>query len=135
MRNALLLGVLLGLFGSAQADSFLARVDCRHPETQAGATVCAEHETATVESQLDSRFASLAARYDAQDRALLETAQRQWQAFRDAECAFQTSGSEGGTIHRQLVAECRTRLDKRRLADLEALAKCGTDDLSCNAPN
>lgn len=53
-------------------------------------------------------------------RVLLATAQRRWAAFRDAECALAGSKVEGGSLQPVTVADCRIRLTRARIAQLQA---------------
>ena len=105
---------------------------------------------ARAQSQLDLDQAA-GAKFSAADKALnlaydklldkispagqkaLIAAQRLWVHFRDAECAFETMGSLGGSVYPMAVTVCRTRLTRVRLADIDAQINCGEGDMTCGA--
>lgn len=68
----------------------------------------------------------------AKDR--LVHAQRAWIAFRDAECTFQSSGEDGGTVAPSIVALCQTGLTSDRTDQLKVYLNCEEGDLSCPVP-
>ena len=70
-------------------------------------------------------------RNDDKSRKLLQVAQRAWIAFRDAECAYTTAGSEGGSIHPMEVSQCLTDLTEQRTKQLTSSANCQEGDASC----
>ena len=53
------------------------------------------------------------------DKELLKTAERNWIAWRDSECAYETAGSEGGSIQPMEYSECLTRMTEARIKDLQ----------------
>ncbi|WP_246674613.1 lysozyme inhibitor LprI family protein [Mesorhizobium sp. B4-1-3] len=61
----------------------------------------------------------------------MQTAQRAWISFRDAECAYSTAGSEGGSIHPTEMSECLTKLTNERIKQLTSDANCKLSDRSC----
>ena len=62
---------------------------------------------------------------------LLQTAQRAWIAFRDAECTYSTADSEGGSIHPMEVSQCLTELTEARTKQLTSGSNCREGDASC----
>lgn len=72
---------------------------------------------------------------DPNGKIRLISAQRAWIAFRDAECAFQSSGEDGGTAAPMVVAACRTSLTTARAAQLKGYLNCQEGDLSCPVPS
>jgi uncharacterized protein YecT (DUF1311 family) len=65
---------------------------------------------------------------------LLGSAQKAWLTFRDAECAFSSSGVSGGTIYPMIHAICLDSLTTKRIADFKTYLKCEEGDLSCPVP-
>ncbi|HEY4191496.1 MAG TPA: lysozyme inhibitor LprI family protein [Mesorhizobium sp.] len=72
---------------------------------------------------------------DPSGKARLVRSQRAWVAFRDAECAFQSSGDDGGSAAPMIVATCRTDLTTQRTKQLRAYLNCEEGDLSCPVPS
>jgi len=64
----------------------------------------------------------------------LRAAERAWIAYRDAECAFANSDSEGGTIHSMEVTLCEEKLTNIRAQQLRSYLKCGEGDMGCPVP-
>ena len=81
--------------------------------------------------RLNAAYTKLRARLSAASRARLQAAEEAWIRFRDQECAFIGSATEGGSIHSMIVAQCKTELTNRRTKDLEAQLNCQEGDLSC----
>lgn len=54
----------------------------------------------------------------------LQRVQRRWIAFRDAECAFRTEASTGGSVHNFSLDLCRMQLTEQRIATLEHVRPC-----------
>ncbi|MET3793231.1 lysozyme inhibitor LprI family protein [Aquamicrobium terrae] len=61
--------------------------------------------------------------------------QRAWIAFRDAECAFQSSGEDGGSAAPLVIAACRAALTSERAAQLKTYLNCEEGDLACPVPS
>ena len=50
----------------------------------------------------------------------LEASQRDWLQYATSQCEFEGKVARGGTGTRSLVAQCQTRLNKQRVAELQA---------------
>jgi uncharacterized protein YecT (DUF1311 family) len=64
-------------------------------------------------------------------KASLRDVEKTWLRFRDRECAFETMGTVGGSVHLTVVAQCKSRLTIQRTKDLEDQLNCKEGDLSC----
>lgn len=110
-------------------------LDCKTAANQADLDACAGGDFAAADAELNKVYDQVVARLahaaapDA--RTLLVSAQRAWLSLRDAECAFRTSDSEGGSVHPMNVLGCRTELTRRRTADLHRYVSCKADDGDC----
>lgn len=89
----------------------------------------ADHELNLTYKQIEARLAD-----DHAAKSRLIHAQRAWIAFRDAECTFQSSGDDGGSIAPMIVATCDTALTTDRTQQLKAYLNCEEGDLSCPVP-
>ena len=85
-------------------------------------TSCMSEELAESDARLNLVYQTLL-------RALLkpqplQAAQRAWLAYRDKECAFQTSSMEGGSGYSFSQDLCLLRFTERRIAELEQNGPC-----------
>jgi len=71
---------------------------------------------------------------DADGKARLVKAQRAWIAFRNAECTFQSSGDDGGSVAPMIVAGCQAELTEDRTKQLKTYLNCQEGDLACPVP-
>lgn len=107
--------------------------DCTNAVSQAAMNACAAAEYKRSDAALNATYKELIRRRDGNDAAirLLAAAQRAWLTFRDAECEFSTSGSEGGSVYPMLVSSCRAALTDARVEGLRGYLECQEGDLSC----
>ncbi len=112
MRRALLLGLIAATALRAHAsmaagtDDPFRNTDCSKAAVQMEMDYCANRAFAEADRKLNLLYRKLLASSDAKDRELLKTAERNWIAFRDSECAYETAGSEGGSIHPMEYSNC-----------------------------
>ena len=126
--------VLAGAVGVAATPAARAACDAGLP--QAELNDCAFREFEAADAALNTVYRRIAARLtgEAEARQFLTKAQRAWVAFRDAECAFSASGTQGGSIHPMMDSMCRTDLTKARTEALGRYLDCKEGDLSCPVP-
>jgi uncharacterized protein YecT (DUF1311 family) len=96
-------------------------------QTQSELNQQASDEFLKADQRLNAVFSSLIAKISAAGKASLRDAEK----FRDQECAFETMGSVGGSVHPMVVSQCRSRLTNQRTKDLEGQLNCKEGDLSC----
>jgi len=108
--RALLVLVLLGLGGQMAAAE-----DCSNLQTQTDMTICAVGEYNKADAELNASYKQIMTRLkdDPETAKLLVAAEKAWMAFRDAECTFANAGTDGGSIHPMLVAECREAITRK----------------------
>ena len=106
-------------------------------ETQTGMNICAAAAYKAEDEKLNATYGEIMKRLsdDAEGRKLLQSAQRAWIAFRDAECAFSTGDTSDGSIHPMMVAQCLAGLTETRTKQLGAYLECAEGDLSCPVPS
>jgi len=110
--------------------------DCdRNDDSQSMLTICADTDYQAADARLNAAYKKLVGGNDQASNKLLQTAQRAWIAFRDAECAYSTADSEGGSIHPMEVSECLTKLTDERIKQLTSDANCKLSDPSCAGPD
>lgn len=130
--RALIAGLVCVLAGS----SVVSAQDCTDPRTQTDMTACATKKIEEADKALNATHKEMTVRLkdDADTAQLLVAAQKTWIAFRDAECIFATSQTDGGSIHPMIDAECREAITGKRIEDLKVYLNCGEGDLSCPVP-
>ena len=80
---------------------------------------CAGAELKLQDARLNAAYRKTMASLNARQKAKLQTAQRAWVAFRDAECASYED-EDWGTISRINASACVLRMTVQRTIDLEA---------------
>ncbi|TPI35310.1 DUF1311 domain-containing protein [Mesorhizobium sp. B3-1-6] len=125
----LLLPACLVLLATAPA-AFAEDCD-RNDDSQSMLNICADADYQAADAKLNATYKGLVGDNDQKANKLLQTAQRAWIAFRDAECAYSTADSEGGSIQPMEVSECLTELTNQRIKQLTSDANCKLSDPSC----
>lgn len=130
MRRIFLTACLVILASAAHAE------DCdRSDDSQQMMNICANEDFSAADAKLNATYQNLISASDANTGQLLQSAQRAWIVFRDAECEYTTAGSEDGSIHPMEVSECLTRLTNDRIAQLTATKNCDDGDVDCTSPD
>jgi len=105
---------------------------CAAASTQAELNDCSAQRYREADARLNQVYSQLRARLrDPRQRSLLEEAERAWIAYRDRECAFETSGTVGGSLHPMMQATCLYEKTTIRLAELTRQRNCKEADPSC----
>ncbi|UVK42201.1 lysozyme inhibitor LprI family protein [Mesorhizobium sp. AR07] len=131
MRLIFLSACLVLLAGASAARA----QECdRNDDSQQMMNICAGEDYQAADDRLNTAYQDLINSDDADDKRLLQAAQRAWIAFRDAECTHSTAASSGGSIHAMEVSQCLTRLTNDRIRQLAAAANCQEGDASCASP-
>lgn len=118
MRLVIVLAAIL--FGSASASA---------SEDPGADFKKADHELNVTYKAIEARLAD-----DPASKARLVHAQRAWIGFRDAECTFQSSGEDGGSVAPMIVTICQAAMTADRADQLKAYLNCEEGDLSCPVP-
>lgn len=129
---------LVALLAAAAANPTSARADdCDNaPGGQAGLSECYGKAFKASDAELNKLYKEIEARLkdNPDSTKLLVTAQRAWVAFRDAECAFQSSAVSGGSAAPMIQAICLDGRTKSRIEDFKTYLSCEEGDLSCPVP-
>jgi uncharacterized protein YecT (DUF1311 family) len=130
MRTTAFLALLASLAASPAYASPCA------DQTQRGLDACAGVARDKADAELNGVYKQIVARLkdDAGAAKRLVDAEKAWIAFRDAECAFSTVSTEGGTIHSMEVTLCEENLTLDRTRQLRRYLKCEEGDMSCPVP-
>jgi uncharacterized protein YecT (DUF1311 family) len=105
-------------------------------QTQRGMDACAGAARDKADAALNGVYREIVARLadDAVKTKRLIAAEKAWIAFRDAECAFANSDTEGGSIHSMEVTLCEEKLTTTRTQELQGYLECGEGDMGCPVP-
>lgn len=105
--------------------------DCANLATQADMNFCEGKNFEKADARLNAVFSKLAAKITPAGKAKLVDAQRAWIKYRDLQCAFDTLGTEAGSIHAMMVAQCLTQTTADQATRLEKQLNCEEGDMSC----
>ncbi len=100
-------------------------------QTQTEMNVGADRGLRAADAGLNLVYRALVAKARPAGKAKLRAAQRSWLAYRDAQCAFETIGTAGGSIHPMVLSGCLEKLTRDQTARLNAQLHCQEGDLSC----
>ncbi|MEH0885774.1 lysozyme inhibitor LprI family protein [Enterobacter sp. UNJFSC 003] len=128
MKHYLIAGAALLLSTSALAD------ECANASTQLELNTCTAQQYQTADKKLNETYQAAIKRAAAPQRDLLKKAQQTWIALRDADCAFVSSGTEGGSVQPMVMNQCLAEKTVEREAFLASLLQCEEGDLSCPLP-
>lgn len=115
----------------ACAPAHAQKPDCANASSQTAMNICANQGAQKSEAALNNVYQVVMARLSPGGKVRLRDAQRAWLAFRSKECAFESSGSDGGSIAPMIALNCASSLADDRTKALAAFRTCQEGDLSC----
>lgn len=117
--------------------SLMHAEDCANPKTQLALNQCAAETLGATEAELDSLYEEIKQRLKSYPEVapLFETAQRNWTAFRDAECGFAAKLVEAGSVYPLIYFDCLNTLSQDREKKLRYYLSCEEGDLACPVPS
>lgn len=95
-------------------------------QTTAGSIQCSAAERDAWDAILNERYAAAMAALDPGGQTALREAQRHWIAYRDGACAVWGEVFRGGTMARQIGADCVSRQTGRRAVDMIGVVEAAT---------
>lgn len=124
---------LLGIGLLVSSSVVTADAACDNARTQLALTECSAQAYQSADDELNEAYQSLVSKLEEKPATLekLRDAQRAWIRFRDAECALESSGVEGGSAQPMVRNGCLATLTKQRTERLREHAHCEEGDLSC----
>ncbi|MEW7311515.1 lysozyme inhibitor LprI family protein [Buttiauxella gaviniae] len=126
-RVCLLLSGLL-LSAGALADS------CDSATSQASLNECYGNEYKKQDVLLNQTYQQAMKLATDTQKTQLKAAQNAWIAFRDADCAFLTSGADGASVAPMVHAQCMADKTRERNELLKSTMHCEEGDVSCVFP-
>ncbi|WP_087725559.1 lysozyme inhibitor LprI family protein [Pandoraea sp. PE-S2T-3] len=121
----------LMLTGLTSASAWAAD-PCDNPQDQTTMNACAGKSLAASDKKLNETYNALVKKVGPAGKSKLLSAQRAWLAWRDAQCAFETMGTDGGSIHAAMYASCADELTQAQTKRLDGQLHCQEGDLSCS---
>jgi uncharacterized protein YecT (DUF1311 family) len=113
---------LPALAGHSATDDLFKNLNCKTAKTQIEMNYCADRDFKIADAKLNTLYRSLFNSSDQKTQALLKTAERDWIAYRDAECALEAAASEGGSIAPMEYSLCLTEKTAARIRELQRQA-------------
>ncbi|HAP24918.1 MAG TPA: urease-associated protein [Achromobacter sp.] len=109
---------------------------CDQAATQTDMNLCADQAYRQSDAELNAAYKEATERLKNSKDALtqLQAAQKAWLFFRDAECAFSSTGVTGGSAYPMVLSMCLDKLTKARTKELRAHLACEEGDTSCPVP-
>lgn len=124
-KNIMLVSLWLLSFGQALA------LNCQNALTQQEMNQCATSNYKKADAELNRTYQEVLAKTSVSQKALLKSAQLTWIKYRDADCTFQSSATEGGSVHPMIISACLTQKTEERTTQLKSFLNCAEGDLSC----
>jgi uncharacterized protein YecT (DUF1311 family) len=109
---------------------------CDDAQSEAEMQVCTDKAYKASNAELNALYRKIQKRLadDKDTGQLLVKAQRAWLSFRDAECAFSSSGAAGGSVYPTTLSMCLDDLTRKRVNDFKGYLDCEEGDTSCPVP-
>src|SRR4029078_2700471 len=109
---------------------------CNDAANQMQMKECAETAFKNAADELNSIYGNIVRRLKTDEVAnkLLVAAQKAWLRFRDAECAFISSASSGGSLYPMIVENLPANITQERVNGLKRYLSCEEGDMSCPVP-
>lgn len=128
MKRVCLLIGCLALSASVLAES------CDTETTQAGLNACYGNEYKKQDRLLNETYQQAMTRATPPQQTQLKAAQNAWITFRDADCAFLSSGADDASVAPMVHAQCMTDKTIERTERLKSTLSCEEGDVSCVFP-
>lgn len=125
MRNLAFVFLFLAPLASA------AEIDCNNISTQAELNRCTAISYLHSDTLLNEVYRQEMSQLSPEKQQKFKLAQRDWIAFRDTDCAFQSSGYEGGSAQAMYHSQCLKSKTDRRIEEIKNLIDCKEGDLAC----
>lgn len=104
----------------SNTDILLTRkLNCDRPQTQREMNECAAIAYQAADQKLNQVYQELKAALPDYRQPKLVTAQQVWIKFRDANCEFEKSAVEGGSLAPTIYYSCLTQLTEQRTKELQ----------------
>lgn len=92
--------------------------------SQPDMNMCAEYEYVKADLDLNRVYRDLAGRREERDPGKLRKAQRAWIQWRDANCEYESSDIEGGSLQPLVTLNCKRRVTRERIEWILNMLSC-----------
>jgi len=99
--------------------------------TQMDLNTCAGSAYERADAAMNAAYVRLMKRIGPKAKDGLRAAQKAWLPFRDASCALEAMGVEGGAMQPQVRADCMAQVTAARTKVLTGYLTCAEGDVSC----
>ncbi len=123
----IMMALSLMLFPLAQA----VAADCGNAQTQSEINQCASADYKKADKELNNAYQKALKLTSGEQKNLLQSAQKKWISYRDADCKFQTYKSSDGTVSPMNTAICLQGKTEQRTKELQTMLNCPEGDVSC----
>ena len=134
MPSAMILkntAILCAIFLMTEFASATAFTNCQSSQNQVDLGECMESEFVRTDEALNDIYREYSLSLsDEQGRQFAET-QHAWRKFMELSCDFESSGMVGGSLQTTIQANCRSRLTRERIEDIEFLGRCAIGSHNC----
>ncbi len=135
-RPALAALAVLAVFGTTDAfaagEGAEAPDPCDKANSQYELNQCYGREYEKADAKLNKVYQALLKKLEhPREKVLLREAEQAWLSYRDKECAFETSGSEGGSIHPMVLSICLMNKTTAHTAELDEQLHCPEGVVDC----
>ena len=128
-----LVGLIAGTLGAAHAQA--APCDKNSTQSQLSACIHQQYQREGLRLQQHIQAIERLLTKHAKAHLAFTTAQNKWGAFREAECAFQTSSTVGASMQTMMRNACLADLTEKRANDLQNMLVCNEHaDNPCELP-
>lgn len=108
-----------------------AAADCSNARTQREMNQCATTAYKAADKALNAAYQQVLKQTSGEQKSLLQSAQKKWIGYRDADCLFQAFTSRDGTMNAMNTAACLQTKTEQRTRELKAMLNCPEGDVSC----
>ncbi|MHB2208980.1 lysozyme inhibitor LprI family protein [Methylobacterium sp. CM6257] len=99
--------------------------------TQMDLNACAATAYDRADAAMNQAYGRLMKQIGPEAKDGLRAAQKAWLPFRDASCALEAMGVEGGSMQPQVRADCLARVTAARVKVLNGYLTCEEGDVTC----
>lgn len=105
--------------------------DCDNAQTSSDINQCAAADYKKADKELNSTYQKALKMTSGEQQNLLQSAQKKWISYRDADCKFQTYKASEGSVNPMNTAICLQTKTEQRTKELENMLNCPEGDVSC----
>lgn len=102
-------------------------------QSQSDMNTCAEYDFVKADLELSQVYETLSLRTEERDPQKLHAAQQVWLQWRDANCEYEASDLEGGSLMPLVALNCQSRVTKDRTEWVLEMLSCTSTHGECRS--